>query len=584
MSDVFISYARSTADHAMAVADALRTKGYNVWRDDQIPPHRPYADVIAERLHTASAVLVLWSEEAVRSEWVRSEAERARETRKLVQLNLDGARLPMPFDTIECADLQGWGGNPDSATWRKILASIAEVANGLTTDSRPAASAAAPVAPAPRNLSICVLPFANMSADPQQEYFSDGITEDVITDLSKVSSLFVVARNTAFTFKGKAVDIPQVARQLGVSHVLEGSVRKAGDKVRITAQLIDGVTGGHIWAERYDRDLTDIFALQDEISEAIVAALKLKLLPAEKRAIEQRATTSLEAYNLYLMARRYYFGGGNRGKPRAEAMVRLCRRAIEIDPGYAQAWALLATAQQTLHFVDGMCDDGFAAAEKALELDPDLAAAHAVRAQYLSDRARFEDAAAEFRIALQLDPQSFEANLGAGRNSYRAGRHDEACRYFATAADTSDDDIDSVAMLTSACAASGDTEGMREAARRTLERAERALTRDNGDVAATSYGGYALSALGDAERAKSWIDQALLIEPDNQNMRYNMACAVAVFLKDTDFALSLLEPIFAAATGNILHHAEVDPDLAEVRKDPRFTEMIEAARKRQPDA
>ena len=158
-------------------------------------------------------------------------------------------------------------------------------------------------------ISICVLPFANMSGDPEQEYFSDGISEDIITDLSKVSALWVAARNTAFTFKGKHVDVPQVARQLKVSHVLEGSVRKAGGRVRITAQLIDGATGGHVWAERYDRDLNDIFALQDEISQAIVAALKLKLLPEEKKAIEQRGTTDPEAYKLYLMARQYNITG-----------------------------------------------------------------------------------------------------------------------------------------------------------------------------------------------------------------------------------------------------------------------------------
>jgi TolB-like protein len=158
-------------------------------------------------------------------------------------------------------------------------------------------------------LSICVLPFANTSDDPQQEYFSDGISEDIITDLSKVSALSVVARNTAFTFKGKSLKVPDVARELGVSHVLEGSVRKAGNRVRITAQLIDGAAGDQIWAERYDRDLTDIFALQDEISMAIVTALKLKLLPREMQAIAYRGTESVEAYDLYLVARSYYLTG-----------------------------------------------------------------------------------------------------------------------------------------------------------------------------------------------------------------------------------------------------------------------------------
>src|SRR5882757_3913737 len=211
--------------------------------------------------------------------------------------------------------------------------------------------------------SIAVLPFNNMSGDPEQEYFSDGITEDIITDLSKVSALSVIARNSAFAFKGKNVDVLQVARQLKVSHVLEGSVRKAGGRLRITAQLIDGAHNDHVWAERYDRDLNDIFALQDEISEAIVKALKLKLLPEEKKAIEQRGTDSVEAYNLFLMARQNYVIGGESDPRRAEAIIRLCIRATEIDPGYARAWALMALGQVILRFALGRGgDDGLLAA------------------------------------------------------------------------------------------------------------------------------------------------------------------------------------------------------------------------------
>src|SRR5262249_49923908 len=159
------------------------------------------------------------------------------------------------------------------------------------------------------------------------------------------SALSVVSRNTAFGYRGKTVDIKQIARQLGVSHVLEGSVRKSGNRVRITAQLIEASTDNHIWADRYDRDLSDIFALQDEISEAIVAALKLKLMPEEKKAIEQRGTTNLEAYNLFLMARQLSTGGNYGNARRSEAIIRLCQRAVEIDPNYARAWALIADMQ-----------------------------------------------------------------------------------------------------------------------------------------------------------------------------------------------------------------------------------------------
>ena len=225
-----------------------------------------------------------------------------------------------------------------------------------------------------------------MSGDPEQEYFSDGITEDIITDLSKVSALWVAARNTAFTFKGKHVDVPQVARQLKVSHVLEGSVRKAGGRVRITAQLIDGATGGHVWAERYDRDLNDIFALQDEISQAIVAALKLKLLPEEKKAIEQRGTTNPEAYKLYLMARQYSVTGNFGSARRSEAIIRLCRRATEIDPNYARPWALMAGAQNNLRFFFGQGGATMASPRPSgrIALDANLAEAHAAKARVLS--------------------------------------------------------------------------------------------------------------------------------------------------------------------------------------------------------
>src|SRR5579862_3561217 len=259
MTDIFISYARSTEAEARKIAEALRSLGYGVWRDDELPAHRSYAEVIEERLKAAKAVVVVWSAEAVNSEWVQSEADRARTERKLVQLSVDGARLPMPFDRIQCADLAGWPGDAGAPGWRKVAGSIAELVRG---GAAPAGQPTRKPAAGAHRVSICVLPFANMSDDPQQEYFSDGISEDIITDLSKVSALSVVARNSAFAFKGKSLDVQQVARQFGVSHVLEGSVRKAGNRVRITAQLIDGATGGHVWADRWDRNLDDIFAVQ----------------------------------------------------------------------------------------------------------------------------------------------------------------------------------------------------------------------------------------------------------------------------------------------------------------------------------
>src|SRR3954469_20939485 len=195
-------------------------------------------------------------------------------------------------------------------------------------DHRPAAMPSSEkVASQKGRFSICVLPFANMSGDPEQEYFSDGISEDIITDLSQVSALHVVSRNTAFTFKGKSIDVRQVAGQLNVSHVLEGSVRKAAGRVRINAQLIDGSNDSHVWAQRFDRDLNDIFAIQDEISRAIVEALRVKLLPEEEQAIERRGTENVGAYNLFLMARQSYATAFEGDARRLDGIIRMCGRA-----------------------------------------------------------------------------------------------------------------------------------------------------------------------------------------------------------------------------------------------------------------
>jgi adenylate cyclase len=577
MSDVFISYARSTEPEAIRIASVLNEMGYDVWRDDEIPANRAFGDMIEERLVAAKAVLVLWSAEAARSEWVRSEASRARALGKLVQLTLDRAPLPMPFDQIECANLVDWTGRADAPGWRKVIRGVAELA-GPPIRNRAGGGVGRARGDKP---SICVLPFSNMSDDPQQEYFSDGISEDIITDLSKVSALSVTARNTSFSFKGKGVDVRSVAQNLNVSHVLEGSVRKAGGRVRITAQLIDGAAGDHVWSERYDRDLTDIFALQDEISQAIVAAMKLKLLPEEKFAIERRGTSSAEAYNLYLQARRLYVSG-NQGDVRAdEAMLRLCRQAIQVDPGFARAWALMALAQRSLHFASSrFSDGGLEAAEKALSLDPYLAEAHAVKAVYLSQVGRRAEALAEIDVALRLDSEAYEVNRCAGNLFFQQRELERAIVYFEKAASVLETDFVNLAMLIACYTGIDKVDEARRVARMTVDRAEQALAQDQSNGAAMAHGAAALAALGETDQAREWIRRALVIDPDNLHMRYNLGCVLLVDLEDPDAALELFGPVFAGASKAFLDHAKQDPDLASLRSDPRFIAMIAAAESR----
>jgi adenylate cyclase len=427
-------------------------------------------------------------------------------------------------------------------------------------------------------VSICVLPFANMSGDLEQEYFSDGISEDIITDLSKVSALAVTARNTAFTFKGKHVDVPQVARQLQVAHVLEGSVRKAGNRVRITAQLIDGKTGDHVWAERYDRDLSDIFAMQDEISEAIVKVLKVRLLPEEKKEIERRGTSDPEAYKLYLMARQMWATGNMTSPRNAEAIARLCGKAVEIDPNYAAAWALMARVQGTLRIQSGTGDTGLAAADRAIALDPQLADGRAARALALRVTGKPEEALVEAEISVRLDPQSYEANLSRATCFYVLGRLPEAIPYYEKALALMETSFAAAGMLASCYKGVNDKDGERRAATMAVASAEKAIAADPGNGYAMGFIANCLAQLGEAQRAKAWAERAILLDPENLNMRYNFACAFAQ-MHETDTALDLLEPVFAKSY-RLAAHAKNDPDFVSIREHPRFKAMIAAAEAR----
>jgi len=573
-ADIFISYARPDEPRAQQLADALRIGGYRVWRDNELPAHRPYADVIQERLKAAKAVVVLWSAGAAKSQWVRSEAEAARQLGTLVQATVDGLVPPMPFDQIQCADLTGWEGNSATPGWRKLIGSLSALVGS-------AEEGPTQVQTHNSAISICVLPFANMSGDVEQEYFSDGISEDITTDLSKVSALAVTSRNIAFMFKGTAVDVIDVARKLGVSHVLEGSVRKVGNRVRITAQLIDGRSGDHLWADRYDRDLTDIFEIQDEISKAIVGALQVKLLPKEKEAIEERGTANVEAYSLYLMARQHWVSGGFSYPDRHRMIVRLCREATTLDPEYAQAWALMSLAQALLRFWYGAEDDALPAAERALELNPRLPEGHCVKARYLEDQGRSEEAAQQIQTALELAPESWEANREMAAFLYRHGRTDEAAPFFEKAASLMESDTSSAAMLMSCYQASGDQEKLRRAAQLCAARAERAIAHDPSHANELAWGASALGVLGELDRARDWGRRALLIDPDNQSMRYNLACAFSVALNDHEAAIDTLGPYFDRVDGRSqLRHLEADPDFDPIRGDPRFKEMLGAAKTR----
>ena len=292
-----------------------------------------------------------------------------------------------------------------------------------------------------------MLPFVNMSGDAEQEYFSDGISEDLITDLSKISGLFVLARNSTFAYKGKPVDVRELSRRLSVRYVLEGSVRKAGARVRITAQLIDGEHGGHVWAERFDRELTDIFAVQDEITRNIVDALKVRLLPAERQALAGQPTTNVEAYQLYLRGRQFF----HRHDKRSYAVARrLFERACAIDPLFARALAAIADCDAFLylHSVSGRLAVGSWPPARAPWSCSPTCRRRTPRADWrFYVHGRFAEAEHEFETALRLDPNLFETWYFYGRAKFVEGDMAKAAELFERAAEIQPDDFQAHCLL-----------------------------------------------------------------------------------------------------------------------------------------
>ena len=429
--------------------------------------------------------------------------------------------------------------------------------------------------------SIAVLPFTNMSGDPEQEFFSDGISEDIITDLSKISGLFVVGRNTSFTYKGKAVQLPRVARELGVKFLLEGSVRKAGQRVRITGQLIDGPTGGHIWADRYDRDLTDIFAIQDEITKTIVDQLKVRLLPEEKSAIGQAPTTSVEAYTYYLQGRQFFHNATRWFLGLARQMF---VKATEADPAFARAYAGIAICDSRMigWYGERLPEEQLLAnADKALALDPNLAEAHVARAEALSSFGKDSEAKDAFEKALILDPNSFDTHFLFGRFCLRTQDFVRSAKLLTRALELQPEDCQAPLQLHAVLLGLGRVEEARCYGELGLKRAEEALRQHPEWSRPAQLGATVLAAMGRREEAEAWIARALAIDPDDNLPLYNAACTWAL-LGEAERALELLEKWAPRSGLEGIMWLRADSDFASLRGDPRFQRLLERIESAEP--
>jgi TolB-like protein/Tfp pilus assembly protein PilF len=445
--------------------------------------------------------------------------------------------------------------------------SAEELAEAL---ERLAAGAPAAVQASP---SIAVLPFRDMSAARDQDYFCEGVADEILHSLTRVEGLRVAARTSSFQFVAGSADVREVAERLAVGHVLEGSVRRDGDLLRVTVQLVDAATGFHLWSERYDRASADVFAIQDEIAAGVAAKLSTGLSEAARSALRRRGTRDLAAYERYLRGRRLANEHRDRSLRAAAAEY---EAALEIDPEFAAAWAALADCQTWLYFWHGHEPEALARAEeasaRASELDPDGPEALAARGYVLSVAGRYAEADAAFEHALAAAPDFYEAVYQFARLRFVEGRNREAAELFERGARLEPDDHQCLALATMAYENLGDRERALDAARRTMARVERRVELAPGDARAFYLGAGAAIWLGDTERARAWAERSLALDPDEYPTLYNVAC-VHARLGETDRALDLLER--AADTG-FGHRAwfEHDPDFAALRDHPRFTALL----------
>jgi len=420
--------------------------------------------------------------------------------------------------------------------------------------------------------SVAVLPFVDMSPDNDNEYFADGLTEELLSILSRAGGMRVASRTSSFAFKGKDADIRTVSEKLNVAHIVEGSVRKSGNLLRITGQLIEAATDSHLWSGTYDRELDDIFAIQDEIGTQIAAALQVKLVPQQ---LDRPTTEDVRAYDFYLRGNSYFRNLGIRNTRRA---IDMYEKAIEIDPEYGRAWAGIAISNSTLallFMVDGedrtaAIEAAHAAAKRATELDPECAITHLAKGMSLNADGRPEEAESEFAAAIRYDPQMHEAHYQYARAAYMQGRMEKAALLFEKAIEVDPDDYASSLVLSSVYRSLGQVDKQEATIRRGTSLVEKHLEKHPDDARALALGAAAMQATGNSEKAELWAERAVAIDADNESTLYNIACTYSLAGK-LDRAMDLIERCIHS-TSWIKRDSDLDP----LRELPRFKAFVKS--------
>jgi len=440
-------------------------------------------------------------------------------------------------------------------------------ATSLEQQDRQALITARPVA------SIAVLPFLDLSPGRDQDYFCEGLADELINSLATLPNLHVASRTSSFRFKSSSLDIREVGKQLNVNTVLEGSVRKAKGKFRITAQLISAVDGYQLWSGKYDRRLEDIFAVQEDIAQSTVKALRVVLSSEEKRVFQKIHTTAIEAYEYYLRGRQLFYQMRRRSLESARQMY---LKAIEIDDQFGAAYAGIADCSSFIYMdwggVESDLADADRASAKAVEIDPGLAQAHASRGIFLAQSGRYSEAEQELETALHLNPRLYEANYYYARACFSQGKLDQAAVLLEQAAALRPESFDALSML--GCIYRGQKrEQLRKAAcKRCLEAAENHLEFYPGDIRPLLLGAIALIELGDTARGLDWTRRALELDSQDPNVLYNAGCAFSI-AGEVEEAITCLEKSvpFCADRKWLNSDSYLDP----LRSLPRFQELLQ---------
>ena len=420
--------------------------------------------------------------------------------------------------------------------------------------------------------SIAVLPFADLSAEHDQEYFSDGVAEEILNALTKVAGLHVPARTSCFAFRGTNVDARVIGKRLGVEAFLEGSIRKAGNRLRIMVQLVETQNGYHLWSERFDREIEDIFAIQDEIARSVLDALGLSLTQREERRFLKPSTTNVQAYEFYLRGRKLFQTWTRQNMGFARQMF---ARAVAIDSEFALAWAGLAKTYVDLYRWGRNSRDLQEAqrtSAHALKLDSNLAEAHVAIGQALAIQRRFEDAAAEFEKAIELHPTSFDAYYFYARSSFEAGNLEKAVQLFEKAHRSRPEDYQATALRALTLHELHRADEAREADEYAVSLVNKYLELNPNEARAYSLGANSLARLGEREHSRQWSEQSVALAPNDPVILYNAACNLAQ-LGEHDSALDGLERSIEAgvAVGDWIKH---DPDFENLRDHPRFQTIV----------